>query len=116
MHQSSDAARPCHQLDVNQNCEALSAEVQFADAIAWGDERISIKVCIQIFLNGSSGCSAMAIMARMIGSERGIAPELAARFVAATSDPISMIDRMSFKVCSFSTACLLSRANDLCET
>lgn len=75
--------------------------------------RISAKVCTHIGRNGSSTESATAMNARMIGSESRTVPELAASCGSRRWDPITTIVRMSFMTCSFSIACLLSRANDL---
>jgi hypothetical protein len=77
------------------------------------DLRISAKVCTHIGRNGSSIESATAMNARMIGSESGTVPEPAASCGLRRWEPTATIARMSFMTCSFSTACLLSRANDL---
>jgi hypothetical protein len=74
--------------------------------------QISARVCIHIGRNGSSAESATAMNARMIGSESGTVPEPAS-CGSRRWDPITTIIRMSFMTCSFSIACLLSRANDL---
>ena len=73
--------------------------------------RISVRVWTQIDLNGSSGCSATAIKARMTGSESGTLPDPAT--CGERFDPTSMIVRMSLMTCSFSTAYLVSRESDL---
>jgi hypothetical protein len=75
--------------------------------------QISSRVSRHIGLNGSSGCSATAMSARITESERGTFPCPAPLWPDPRSDPISMIVRTSFRTCSFSTACLVSRASDL---
>lgn len=84
---------------------------------------ISVKVWMHIGLNGSSGCSATAIIARMTVSDKCTLPAFALveeeeeeevpplfRVVVV---PTSMMVRMSLMACSFSMACLLSRCRDL---
>jgi len=77
--------------------------------------RISAKVCTQMGRKGSSACSATAIRARITGSESGTVPAPAATGDSRRSAPISTMERISLMTCSFSTACLLSRVNDLIE-
>jgi hypothetical protein len=77
------------------------------------DVRISDSVWTQIVLKGSSGCSAIAMRARMTGSDRGTMLVVTAAEESGRTAPTSTIVRISLITCSFSTACLLSRSSDL---
>lgn len=68
---------------------------------------------MHIGLKGSSGCSATAMNALIIGSERGTFPEAIPELEARFSEPISIMARISLMTCSFSTTYLLSRERAL---
>jgi hypothetical protein len=91
----------------------LFTYVRMMKGIGDNDLRISANVCTQIGRNGSSTASATAMNARITVSESGTEPDAAAPCGSRRSEPIATIFRMSLMTCSFSTACLLSRANDL---
>lgn len=110
LQQNTDATSPSDQLDVDQHCIENRISVRITAPVC---SLISAKVWTQMDLKGSSGCSAIAMNARIMGSERGTFPEQGAVFGPLLCDPISTTARMNLITCSFSTVCLLSKVRDL---
>ena len=114
MKKETDTACPCNQIDIKQTCRRRYSQDATLTHLR-SHELISANVWTHICLNGSSACSATATNARIIGSESGIRVDPVFPRLSRFSDMTSTTARMSLMACSLSTACLLSRANDLEE-
>lgn len=77
------------------------------------NSQISAKVWMHIWRKGSSACSATAMNALMIGSDRGTEAVVLPAVASRRTVPTSTMVRMNLITCSFSTANLLSRVRDL---
>ena len=109
MQQKSNYASPRSEINVDNHWKWPSVKAKGMTQ----NGQISASVWMQISRNGSSGCSATAIIDRITVSDIGTTPGPLFISGSRRSVPTSTIIRMSLMTCSFSTACLLSRRSDL---